>query len=53
MTNFAESPRLSVWLEGLAELAAGPLILANMSQEKPDSALVYSDKTPSLASTEQ
>lgn len=53
MTNFAESPRLSVWLEGLAELAAVPLSPAYMFQGKPDFALVYCDKNPRLANTEQ
>ena len=48
-TNSVGSPRLSVWLEGLAELAAVPLSLAYMALEKPDSALVCSDKNPSLA----
>ena len=50
-TNFAESPRLSVWLEGLAELAAVPLSPAYMSREKPDSALVWFDGIPRLADT--
>ncbi len=36
-TNFAESPRLSAWLEGVAELAAVPLSPACMFREKPDS----------------
>ena len=52
-TNFAELPRLSVWLEGLAGLTAVPWSPAYRSQEKPDSALVYSDKNPRLANTEQ
>ena len=52
-TNFAELPRLNVGLEGLAELAAVPLSLACMSQEKPDSALVSSDENPKLGNTGQ
>ena len=52
-TNFAELPRLSVWLEGLAGLAAVPLSPAYKSQEKTDSALVCSDATPRLADTGQ
>lgn len=53
MTNFAESPRLSVWLEGLAELVAVPLGPVYMSQGKFGSALVYFDKDPRLANIEQ
>ena len=52
-TNFAEWSRLSVWLEGLAELAAVPLSPACMFQEKVDFALVFSDKNPRLADTGQ
>ena len=52
-TNFAESPRLSVWLEGLAELAAVPLSPAYMYPGKPDSALVSFDENPRLADTGQ
>lgn len=50
-TNFAGSPRLSVWLQGVAELAAVPLSPAYTSQEKPDSALRCSDENPRLADT--
>lgn len=52
-TNFAESPRLSVWLEGLAELAAVPLSPAYMSREKPGSALVCIDNNPRLVDSGQ
>lgn len=50
-TNFVGSPRLSVWLVGLAELVAVPLSSAYMPLEKLDSALVYSDEIPMLVSS--
>ena len=49
-TNFVGSPRLSVWLVGLAELMAVPLGPAYMPLEKFDSALVYSVENPMLVS---
>ena len=49
--NFAGSSRLSVWLEGLVELAVAPLNPAYMSPEKPDSDLVYSGESRMLADT--
>lgn len=52
-TNFAGWPRLSVSLEGLAELAAVPLSLAYVSREEPDSDLVCFGESPRLADTGQ
>lgn len=51
--SFAESPRLSVWLEGLAVLMAVPLSPAYTSREKPGSALVCFDDNPRLADSGQ
>lgn len=50
-TNFVESPRLSVWLEGLAELAAVPLSPECMFREKSDYALVCCDENPRFGNT--
>ena len=52
-TNFAESPRLNVWLEGLAELVAVPLSRACMSRKKSDSAPASFDGDPRPANTGQ
>lgn len=50
-TNFAESPRWIVWLQGAVESAGVPLSPAYMSREKSDSALVWFCKDPRLADT--
>ena len=49
--NFVGSSRLSVWLEGLAELAVAPLNPAYMSPEKPDCDLVCPGESRRLADT--
>ena len=52
-TNFAESPRLNVWLEGLAESVAAPLSRACISLKEPDSAPASFDGNPRIANTGQ
>ena len=52
-TNFAESPRLNVWLEGLVESVAAPLSRACISRKKSDSAPASFDGNPRIANTAQ
>ena len=52
-TSFAGSPRLSAWLEGLAESAAVPLSPAYTALERSDSALVCCDRNLRLANAGQ